>query len=785
MLRTILRRLRPKIVDRYVFTELLPPAAIGLLLFTFALLMNTILDKVHDLIRYGVGLIDTAKLLGLSLPFILALTLPTATLIGILIGVGRLSADSEIVALRCGGYSLYRIFIPVMAFAGCGYLITSLVMVEALPRSNQAYRELLFQIASTRALTGQIKPRVFSTDFPDVVLYVDEIPPGERVWRRIFLADTSSGAAPRVIVAQSGVPRYNRQTQTVWLNLTDGLVDETPLDDPGHPVLTRFDRIDLPIYGGDRFSGALTKSEREMSIAELKAAAAERERRGESSAGEWVEIHKKFSLPVACLVFGLIGFPLAITVRGGRSIGFLQALVLLMVYRTMIVQGEYLAEQGDLTPWLAMWAPNLLLTAAGLVLLNVRAEERSRGLNYAWARLRARWSAAPAPAARTRIAAASRAPRLVIRIPRYRLHLGQILDRYIGRQFLSVFLLVLTSLVLLFVVFEYVNILDEIRRNLVPFAVVVDYFKFYLPQIVWYMAPLAALMGTLVAFALLTRSGEITAMKASGIGLYRTSVPVFALALVLSGAVFLIQDRVLPSTNRRLLELRERIKRGPIHVAQRGGDQWVLGSDHTIYHYWSFDAKRNLMQNFSAYGIDPESFALRSRIHSARAVWQGDGWQLSRGWMRSYRNGRAAPLNRIDPSGERVAAITERPSYFKTEFKAPEQMAYRELERYVRRLERSGYDASEYRVDLAGKISWPAVPLIMALIGLPFAFRVGRHGAMFGVALSLLLAICYWVLLALFQAAGYAGWLGPLLAAWSANITFAMVALYLYLDVPT
>jgi LPS export ABC transporter permease LptG len=298
------------------------------------------------------------------------------------------------------------------------------------------------------------------------------------------------------------------------------------------------------------------------------------------------------------------------------------------------------------------------------------------------------------------------------------------------------------------------------------------------------MVPLASLMGTLVAFALLTRSGEITAMKASGIGLYRTSVPVFALALLLSGLVFLVQDRVLPSTNKRLLELRERIKSGPAHVAQRGGDQWVMGSAHTIYHYWSFDPKHNLMQNFSAYGIDPRSYGLLRRIHSARAAWKQDGWELRRGWIRTYEDGRVAGLRMIPSLGARVE-LKEKPGYFKTELKAPEQMAYGELDRYVQRLERSGYDASEYRVDLAGKISWPAVPVVMVLIGLPFAFRVGRHGAMFGVALSLLLAITYWVLLALFQAAGYAGWLGPVLSAWSANIAFTLLALYLYLDVPT
>ena len=127
----------------------------------------------------------------------------------------------------------------------------------------------------------------------------------------------------------------------------------------------------------------------------------------------------------------------------------------------------------------------------------------------------------------------------------------------------------------------------------------------------------------------------------------------------------------------------------------------------------------------------------------------------------------------------------ERPDDFATEVKAPDQMTFAQLHRYIDTIRKSGYAAEELMVKLYTKTSWPFISVVMAMIALPFAFRVGKRGALYGVGIALVVGIVYWMVFAVFTKFGEVGNLPPVLSAWSANILFAIAVLYLFLQVET
>ena len=181
----------PRIIDRYMIREIIPPFLIALLVFTFILIIPFIIELAEQMIAKGVPGGTILQLTVTLLPQALALTIPMALLIGLLVGLGRLSADREFVVMMACGISPYRLLQPILVFAVVCWGLTSWVMFKAMPDGNQAYREISTEIAMNRA-EGEVRPRVFFEDFPNVVLYVSEVPPNGQGWLGVLAADTSN-----------------------------------------------------------------------------------------------------------------------------------------------------------------------------------------------------------------------------------------------------------------------------------------------------------------------------------------------------------------------------------------------------------------------------------------------------------------------------------------------------------------------------------------------------------------------------------------------------------------
>lgn len=377
-------------LDRYVFLEILVPFGLGVTAFTFILLISRILKLVELVINRGVPALQTLQLFAFSLPFFLELTVPPAMLLAILVALGRLSADSEIVALRASGVGLLQIARPIAVFAVLTWGLTSLLSLYVRPWGHSAMRRVVYQIAKTRAAAG-LRPEVFNDDFESLVIYVDNIDSRRDVLERVVIADDRSKRERSTLFAREGRLIPNEGARMLLLRLRNGSIHTLNRDDGSYHKtdFAEYDlRLDLAALSGAQFGRS---SPEEMTLAELHDAIAQRRSVGKSGAGEALELHRRFSIPFACIVFALLAVPLGVQpARAVRSRGFALSLALTFCYYVFLTGGETLATRQVLPAPVALWLPNVMLGGLGTYLFVTAAAERLgtdggvfRG-GYAW-----------------------------------------------------------------------------------------------------------------------------------------------------------------------------------------------------------------------------------------------------------------------------------------------------------------------------------------------------------------------------------------------------------------
>jgi lipopolysaccharide export system permease protein len=267
------------------------------------------------------------------------------------------------------------------------------------------------------------------------------------------------------------------------------------------------------------------------------------------------------------------------------------------------------------------------------------------------------------------------------------------------------------------------------------------------------------------------------------VSLYRVGVPILAVAVLISVLAYLLLDFVLPYSNRRVDELKRKIDGRPAIASTSQQKLWYLGKGRYLINFLAYDRTAKQLTQVQVFEFHPTEFRLTRRVYARKATWNGQAWAFEDGWMRSFSDdGRSTFTKIVEPL---PLFYPETPEDFATDVKAPDQMTYAQLRRYVATLRESGYGAEELSVKLYAKTSWPAISIVMALIAMPFAFRIGKRGALYGVGLALILGIVYWMFYAIFTKFGEVGNLPPLLSAWAANILFAIGAIYMYSHVET
>ena len=778
-----------RILTRYILREVVAHALIGAAVFTFVLFTRDLGRILELVVRNSAPLPSVAEIFFFTVPVALTYTIPMGVLVGILIGLSRLAADSEITAMRASGLGVWTFLRIISIFVAVAWLLALGNSVYLAPRSLAALGQLQNRLKGAQA-SFEVQPRVFYEGFPKIVLYVQDVKAasGAAVWKGVFLADLSDPLSPRISLAREGL-LVSQGPDTLDLHLTSGSTHEADPKNPDRYQISTFQTTDIPIQipPAQSAQGQEPVSMGQMRISELLHAA----RTGDPVTRRWtlLEFHRRLALPTACIVLAFVGIPLGLSSkRGGKSSGFVLTILLVFLYYSISLIGVSLARQGRLSPASGVWLADAAFLVGGVFLL-WRSERRPIEISS----IRS-WFKMPSPSTSLQPALNGASSRLANRefavdrlSRRWRLlRFPTILDDYVLRDFAVYLTMIAATFVMLLLVFTLFELFGDILRNGVSVLTVGEYLLNVTPYFLYFpIAPLSMLLAVLVTFGLLQRSNEITAIKATGISLYRIVVPVLIAASVVAGVLFLSDQLYLPYTNKRQDALRNRIKGKPAQTYLRPDRKWIFGQHSDIYYYQFFDPDRDVFGGISIFRFDPHTFQITNRISAERAHWSDSlgRWVYEQGWERSLAGPAIQNYRQFDVAT--FPELTEEPAYFKKEIKQSSEMSYEELRRYIHDLEQSGFDVVRLRVQLQKKIAYPLITLVMAILAIPFALSAGKRGALAGVATAIGIGVVYWTISGLFEAMGNLSQLPPAVAAWSPDIVFGFIGGYLILRMPT
>ncbi len=771
-----------RILTRYILREVSSHALIGAVIFTFVIFMRDLARILELVVRNSAPLPSVAELFFLTLPTALTVTLPMAVLVGILIGLSRLAADSEVTAMRAMGMGSGMFLRVISVFAIAVWLFALVNNIYFAPKSAAALSDLQDRLKSTQA-SFEVQPRVFYEDFKDYVLYLEDSTPGNgaALWKGVFLADLTNPSSPKITLARQGMVTSEGQ-ERLRLHLVDGSSHEIAPKDPSQYTISTFTESDLPIQlpPTNTQKNEATPTVEVPTFDLLKEA-----KKLDPARGRLLEIefHRRFALPTACLVLALVGIPLGLSAKkGGKSTGFVLTIALVFLYYLISLAGMSLARQGKVPVAPAVWLGNISFFIAGIVLV-WRVDRTSieigsiRGL---WTNIRSRFESTPS----LEIAGESGAfERAVARKRVFSTRFPLLVDDYVIRDFFVYFGMIVGSFLVLLLIFTFFELLKDINR--VPLYIVGEYLLTVTPYFLYNTMPLSMLLAVLVTFSVFEKSNEITALKATGMSIYRVILPVLIMAGIVAAGLFFFDQFYLPQLNKRQDALRNQIKGKPPQTYLRPDRKWIFGQHSTIYYYEFFDPDQNRFGSVSVFEFDPQTFELTRRVYASRAHWSDDlqRWIFESGWVRDFHGMAIADYKPFEVST--FSELSEPPNYFKKEVKQSSEMNTQELRKYINDLAQSGFDVVRLRVQLHKKFAFPLMTLVMAVLAVPFALRGGRRGALAGVATAIGIALVFWVGMGFFEALGNASQLPPILAAWIPDLLFGLAGGYLLLKVPT
>jgi LPS export ABC transporter permease LptG/LPS export ABC transporter permease LptF len=807
-------RLFPRRLTRYVWGEVTYFSLGGLFFWTFVLLMNTLFFVAEKAITMGLGWELTLRLLAYEIPKLLVMSIPVGVLFGTMMAVGRLSGDHEWVALQSVGLGLGGLLRPVALHGLVAFAVSFGVYAFVFPHSNFAARSMQPDIVFSRNMAANLKPRVFYTDLPGVALFVANIRPSTAEEGRLegvvlHQAKGASGFEELTLARLGDLYPSPDGSGALQMELIEGMQYQFRADAPDDYRQADFERLfpprlDPPAYLS-AFRGPPTKTRLDMTVPEL----IEEHRESEAMddpvmrdlrlRGTRMELHKRLALPVTSLLFAILAVPLGVTrARSGKGAAFTLSILVVIVYWIVFTTAQDHASAGGIPPFVGVW------TANGVILLWILlAFWRLRRTGGQSSGVLLSWLVAPAvavggffrasPAGRGEDGEENDLDDAAQR-PRHRVgsaRLVSLVDRHVLGAFVRILLIALLSTYAVYGIAEIKDLVDGLVKNKQPLSAVGEFFIYFTPGMVTLVLPISCLVAAVLAFTMMARSGELTAMMASGLNLRRMTIPVLVVTLLCCAVYFLIQDRVAPRTNQRAQEIKDQILgRRPRSYGAAIGGRWTIGDEGRLYHYRIYDPEKQVFQGLHVFTVNRDELRMVDHLYTTTAAWTGSEWKLGEGWQReftigaklkveTFEEGHTEGLDPPDNFERREQSLTSSATSM------ADQMSVKQIRTQIESLRDSGYDATRLQVAYFAKFAQPATPLVMVILGLPFAFRVGRRGSLYGIGVALGLVVIYWSVFAVFRALGFETILPPLLAAWAPNVLFTLLGLYLMLYIRT
>lgn len=368
-----------KTINIYILKEIAVPFFMILLVLTFVLLMGRILQLMDLMVNKGIAFIDISIFIVLLLPSFLMFTVPISLLVSILIGLGRLSGDNEITVMKASGISLYQIYRPVAAASVIAFIVTAVITLFLVPQGNYATKHHLYNVSKQQASIG-IREKVFIDNFNGLLIYAETIPMHGAHMEGVLISDTRFTPEPTTIVARRAYLISNPQALTVTLRLENG---STHTVDAG---LDSYRKMDFSVYDVNLDIASALFDERmlkektsgEMTVLELHQRLGKPDLEAQHLREVAIELNKKLSIPMSCIIFGILGVPLGVRAhRSVKSRGIALGAGIVALYYMMQLGGEALVQTGKASPAFGAWAPNIFFSILGIALFFAAAKEIS------------------------------------------------------------------------------------------------------------------------------------------------------------------------------------------------------------------------------------------------------------------------------------------------------------------------------------------------------------------------------------------------------------------------
>ncbi len=750
-----------------------PYILISLLLLSAVLLAQQA-ARLAEIVIYADLPVSLLGSIGAALlPGVLIFSIPLATLAGIIIGFSRMGSDSEIVAMRAAGVGSWTMIWPALLV---GLLLTGATTYLHLKEAPQAARDLerIALEGLLAKLDSPVEPRTFST-LPRYVIYVRDGNREQGTWGRVFIFGQRADHT-EVYTARSG--RIDSAGDRSELVLTDVLSTEFPVaaaegatQQPAtnNPlggnngeksyVVKRLDQVRFSINTGR--ASIVEQLNQRNTNADAMEWSDLRERVESGSSGEQTEalriLNRRVALSLAPLVFSLLGATLGLRIRrGGRSVGVLLTLIVVIVYYLLSLLGESMARLGTVSPYIGPWLATIFVLGLTVLFLFVKRVPFISSMSILSRRTTATTATAKTSHAKHRGFSAVGFPSLM--------------DATLFRSLVVSFVVCFAALAAIFNIFT----LFELWRFNAGTGLMARYLLFLLPLVTVELFPATMLITVLVTYALLARRHEAIAWWASGQSVYRLMLPGFCFALVIAFGSWLVQEYVMPGANLRQDGLRARIRGDKARTTTPTGRQWLASTETGRFYSYEFSEDGRLIEP-TVYELDEDAVHLAQVVSGKSGAWT-DPTHLK------INETETLTLKEMNVERKSAAEITfagvESPAVFKPTTDRPSQLSSKDLRGYLEAAKQRGIDVSSLAVALQRKYAGPFGIIIMALIGMPLAVSFGRKGTVIALCAAVVVGVAYWALGGGFQQLGNHGLLRPSVAGWSPLVIFTAAGTY-------
>jgi LPS export ABC transporter permease LptG len=766
------------LIPRYIVGAMTPYILITLLLLTAVLLAQQA-ARLAEIVIYAELPFSILGSIGAALlPGVLIFSIPLATLAGIIIGFSRMGSDSEIVAMRAAGVGSWTMIWPALLVGLVFTGATTYLHLKEVPEAARDLERIALE-GMLAKLDSPVEPRTFNT-LPRYVIYVRDGNKEQGTWGRVFIFGQEADQKITVYTARSG--RIDSSGDQAELVLTDVLstkfpgpateeTNKAPLaintlgNDNGQEsyVVDRFDQL--------RFSINTGRSEivEQLNQRDTNADAMEwselRERVESGSPAQQKEalriLNRRTALSLAPLVFSLLGATLGLRIRrGGRSVGVLLTLIIVIVYYLLSLLGESMSRVGTVSPYLGPWLATIFILALTVLFLFVGRVPFISSLAILSRRTKETKTLAKTSFAQHRRFAGLGFPSLM--------------DATLFRSLVVSFVVCFAALVAIFNIFTLFELWRFIAVTHAGTGLVARYLLFLLPLITVELFPATMLISVLVTYALLARRNEAIAWWASGQSVYRLMLPGFCFALVMAYGSWLVQEYVMPGANLKQDALRARIRGTEARATTHTGRQWLASTETRRFYSYEFSEDGRLIEP-TVYELDDDAVHLAQVVNGKSGVWT-DPTHLKINETETLALKGMGVERKSEP--EMTFAGVESPAVFKPTTDRPSQLSSQDLRGYLEAAKQRGIDVSSLAVALQRKYAGPFGIIIMALIGMPLAVSFGRKGTVIALCAAVVVGVAYWALGGGFQQLGNHGLLRPSVAGWSPLVIFTAAGTY-------